>query len=181
LVLLSRYPLENLSFRELMPQAGFFEHRVVLHATALTPWGDVDVFVTHLTNGDPGVNREQAESLKVFVDDTGSDLAVISGDFNAGDDSPQIGSLSRVWVDAYRRVNPEGDGATCCIDTLSQGPGDLLEKRIDYVFIATSSGVAANVIQASILFDEPYITSGGWLWASDHAGLVVDLAVVPKE
>jgi len=65
-VILSRYPLLDLDSTELKPGARFLEHRVVLKATVDSPAGAVDVFVTHLTNGDPDVNRHQAQALKAL-------------------------------------------------------------------------------------------------------------------
>lgn len=68
--ILSRYLLENDSFIELEPQASFFEHRIALRATAVTPWGEVGVIVTHLTNSSPKTNYDQTVPLKRFVGHT---------------------------------------------------------------------------------------------------------------
>ena len=132
--ILSRYPLRDVMFAELEPRAGFFEHRVVLGATAVTPLGDVRVFVTHLTNGRPEVNRAQASALMALVGATGQGPAVVAGDFNATEDSPQIKAITSAWVDTYRAAHPDDNGHTCCVDDLSRGPGEPLEKRIEAVY-----------------------------------------------
>jgi len=179
--ILSRYPLRDAGSAELLPRAGFFEHRVALRATALTPWGDVRVFVAHLTNGDAQINAEQAAALQRFVQASGDGgyggyrLAVIAGDFNAREDSPQIQALAAAWTDTYRAVHPADPGYTCCIDDFAQGPEESLEKRIDYLFLAQGEEPAASVVDSRPVFDEPFPIAGGWQWASDHVGLLAEI------
>lgn len=174
--ILSRFPLKDPDFAELDPQAGFFEHRVVLHATATTPWGDVRVFVTHLTDGDPESNRAQAASLLSLVADTGTGPAIVAGDFNATEDSPQIEAITHAWTDTFRAAHPEDDGFTCCIDNLNKAPEkNGLEKRIDYVFLVPGSDKEARVLSSQRLLDRPLSTADGWQWASDHVGLLTSV------
>jgi len=173
--ILSRYPLHGATFVELQPRAGFFEHRVVLRAVAATPWGDVPVFVTHLTHGDPAVNQGQAATLIAFVESFGDELSLVAGDFNAVADSPQIEAIAGRWLDAYRAASPGDPGSTCCVDDLSAGPGEPLEKRIDYLFLA--HGRAEQVVSSQLAFDRPARDGDRWLWASDHIGLLVTLAL----
>jgi len=175
--ILSRYPLKDPTFVELEPQAGFFEHRVVLHATATTPSGDVGVFVTHLTNGDPDANLNQAASLMGFVGALGSGLSIVAGDFNAKEDSPQIKILTHQWVDTHRVANPNDEGLTCCIDNLAGGPTEPLEERIDYVFLVPQARQGVKVHSAQRVLDQPFQVSGGWQWASDHVGLLTAIEI----
>ncbi len=177
--ILSRFPLDEVRITELKPQAGFFEHRVVLEATASTPWGDVRVFVTHLTNGSPEVNRAQAESLMAFVAVRGEGAAIVAGDFNATEDSPQIVAITDEWVDTYRVANLVEDGLTCCVDNLSFGPEEPLEERIDYVFLVPDEERVARVASSRRVLDTPFESAGGWLWASDHVGLLTAIRVTP--
>ena len=65
---------------DLYTSAGFFENRVALQATAITPWGDLRIISTHLTHGDPAVNEAQAASLIAFVDDNASGSAPSQSD-----------------------------------------------------------------------------------------------------
>ncbi len=173
--ILSRFPLKDAGFLTLRPRAGFFEHRVALHATAVTPWGDVDLFATHLTTGGAEVNQAQVASLRAFVEETGSAAALVGGDFNARENSPQIEALARRWFDTFRGANPGDPGLTCCIDDLSQGPGEPLEKRIDYLFLVPRSAQGFRLKAAWRVLDQPAWTADGWQWASDHVGVLIEL------
>jgi endonuclease/exonuclease/phosphatase family metal-dependent hydrolase len=173
--ILSRYPLRDASFAELEPRAGLFEHRAVLQATARTPWGSVRVFVTHLTNGDAEINRAQTASLRGFVAAQGGGLAIVAGDFNATEDMPQIQALAGQWLDAHSIVDPDGEGPTCCVADISQGPEQRLVERIDYVFLVPEAGRVASVASMERVLDRPSRTPDGWLWASDHVGLVTTI------
>jgi endonuclease/exonuclease/phosphatase family metal-dependent hydrolase len=176
LAILSRYPIRQVDFAELLPRAGVFEHRVVLHAVIGAPQGDLEIFVTHLTNGDAQVNAAQAEDLRRYIEATRAGPAIVAGDFNAREDEPQIQSLAPAWVDAYRLAQPEDAGRTCCIDDLTAGPAEPLEARIDYIFLAPGADPGYTLVRARRVLDEPYPSGGGWLWASDHVGLLVEVA-----
>ncbi len=172
--ILSRYPLKDPEYVELEPRAAFFEHRMVLRATAETPWGDVDVFVTHLTHGEPQVNGGQATALRELVSSAGSNPALVAGDFNATEDSPQIQELAQGWVDLYRAAHPGRPGWTCCVDDPSAGAEEALEKRIDYLFWVPR-GTQIPEVLARLVMDKPFPWAGGLLWPSDHVGVLADL------
>jgi endonuclease/exonuclease/phosphatase family metal-dependent hydrolase len=169
--ILSRYPLRDLSFTELQPGAGLFEHRVVLGATVDPPEGELRVSVTHLTNGDPEVNRAQAEALMICVRSHSEGLAVVAGDFNARKDSPQIQAISRQAVDTFRPTQPQRAGNTCCLDDLSSASSESLGERIDYIFLLASPQHNLRAPTCELILDRPHWTPRGWLWTSDHAGL----------
>jgi len=175
--ILSRYPLLDVAFQELLPRAGFLEHRVVLAATADTPWGQVRVFVTHLTNGEPEVNRAQAESLMRFVTTRAEGIGIITGDFNATEESAQIKAITTQVVDSYRAVHPDDPGFTCCIDDLASSFAEPLEERIDYVFLLAEPQGGANVVSCHRVLDQPFQISGRWQRASDHLGLLAAIAI----
>jgi len=180
--ILSRYPLRDTTATGLAPRAGIFEHRVALQATAVTPWGDLCVVSTHLTHGDPAVNETQAASLIAFVDPDGPSgpSGVVAGDFNAREDSPQIQALrAEGWIDTYRATHPDDPGATCCIDDLTD-PGQSLDKRIDYIFFIPGDS-SIKVLDSRVIFDQPAPSGDGWLWASDHAGLLTTLSGAPAQ
>ena len=144
---------------------------MVLHATAATPWGDMRVYATHLTSGHPADNPGQAASLQAFVESTGSGPAIVGGDFNAKEDSPQIQALAKVWLDTYRVANPGDAGWTCCIDNLT-AESDTRNERIDYLFLVPGPGGGASVVSSVRVLNQPVQTADGWLWASDHVGLL---------
>jgi endonuclease/exonuclease/phosphatase family metal-dependent hydrolase len=151
----SRYPLKDVSFQELQPRAGLFEHRVVVGATAVTPGGEVRVFATHLTNGDPGFNRAQAESLLTFVRSHTEGVAIIAGDFNAREDSPQIRAIGQQAIDTCQATRPQQTGNTCCFDDLSSGPSESLEERIDYIFLFASPQDDLRAPSCELVLDRP--------------------------
>lgn len=183
--ILSRYPLHDPAFVQLRPRAGFFEHRMALHAVVAAPGGDVAVFVTHLTHGEAQVNAAQAADLQAFVDETLGAAgtvagAVICGDFNATADSPQIRTLTATWIDTFRAAQPNAEGHTCCVDKAALSGALALEqrlsRRIDYVFVRPVSAATLVVQDARTLFDAPVAVGNDWQWVSDHAGLLVELA-----
>jgi endonuclease/exonuclease/phosphatase family metal-dependent hydrolase len=177
--ILSRYPLKNPSNLELKPKNGFFEHRVVLHAIAETWLGEVDLFVTHLTQGEAEINRRQSVALMDFVELRDPGFAIIAGDFNAKPESPQIQELQSTWIDAYVIANPGDEGYTCCIDNLVQQDARLT-KRIDYIFlVGVDNAPRIEIVQRA--FTQPVEVDIGWLWASDHVGLMVDLEEGPED
>jgi endonuclease/exonuclease/phosphatase family metal-dependent hydrolase len=177
--ILSRYPLSDPFGEELKPTAGFFQHRVVLKATAATPNGKLDVYVTHLTHNNPEANQAQAAALKMLVERTARNPAIVAGDLNAKPGSPQIELLVPAWVDSYRAANPDQPGFTCCVDDLTAKDGGRptgpLVERIDYVFLVPGAGREVRVKSAARIFDKPFPVDNGWLWASDHAGLLVEV------
>ena len=170
--ILSRFPLKGAMFTELQPRAGLFESRVTLAAKAVTPWGEVTFFVVHLTDKVPKVNAGQAEDLRSFVEAHTSGPALVAGDFNAREDTPQIKQLTSVWDDTYRAAHANDTGLTCCIDDLKANPGEPLEERIDYIFLVHDSG---KIISVEHVFNHPFKVGDGWQWASDHAGLMVEI------
>jgi endonuclease/exonuclease/phosphatase family metal-dependent hydrolase len=177
--ILSRFPLSDPIGEELTPSAGPFQHRVVLKATAAAPSGEIDVYVTHLTHNNPEANRAQAAVLQAMVERTARHPAIVAGDLNARPDSPQIERLASVWSDSYRLANPDEAGFTCCVDDLAARDGgrsaDPLGERIDYLFLVPGAGEAMQVQSATRVFDEAFSVADGWLWASDHAGLLVEV------
>jgi len=169
--ILSRYPLRDVTFRELEPRAAFFEHRVVLRATALTPQGEVTLYVTHLTHGDPAVNQAQFASLKAYVDQTSTETSIVAGDLNATEDILRDAAIG--WTDTYRAARPDERGDTCCIEDLMRSDRTLT-KRIDYLYLA-SSAEEVHIVDSRLVLDQPVRSGESWLWASDHVGVLTTL------
>jgi endonuclease/exonuclease/phosphatase family metal-dependent hydrolase len=109
---------------------------------------------------------------------------ILCGDFNAEPDSDEIRFLSGLtmlegrttfYQDAWR-VAGEGPGYTQ--DWRANRIAASLNvprKRIDYVFVGDPflrKGTAGRVLSAALVFDVPLTA----VLASDHAGLVVDVA-----
>jgi len=170
--ILSRFPLKDVAFTELQPRMGFFESRVSMSVSAITPLGKLSLFVVHLTDKDPRVREGQVASLKQFVETHTDGHAVVAGDFNSREDSPSIKGLSADWNDTFRTLHPADPGLTCCIDDLHAGPQEPLEERIDYIFLLPKE---SQVVSARKVFDQPYRVDSGWQWASDHIGLFIEI------
>ncbi len=177
--ILSRYPLTHLESQELLPREGIFKHRVILHAIVLTHMGDVDLYVTHLTNGEASLNIQQSKHLVNFVQSPMGAFAVIAGDFNAKPNSPQIQELPSDWIDTYPAANLIGNGYTCCVENLLREDATL-KKRIDYIFLLPSE-LDVIIHSAKLVFNQPYDFRGEWLWVSDHLGLMIDLVKGSQE
>jgi endonuclease/exonuclease/phosphatase family metal-dependent hydrolase len=107
---------------------------------------------------------------------TGGGPAIVAGDLNARETSPQIQLLANGWIDAHLVASSAGGEATCCFDELTKGPGEPLTKRIDYLFIVPGTGAESlRPASAQRVFDKPFPVGDGWLHASDHAGLLVEV------
>jgi len=178
--ILSRYPLVDVRWVELQPAAGWFENRVALAAQVETPLGRLWVVSTHLTTGQDAVKAGQSAALIQFVEALGGP-ALVGGDFNR-DPAGLALEASPPWDDPLSRLNPGQGRLTCCIDerqSRAEGP----EKAIDAILVAGGlPGLEAagwRVIAAQRVFDRPFETPAGWLWLSDHLGVLVDLEEVP--
>lgn len=55
---------------------------------------------------------------------------------------------------------------------LTPAPGEPLEERIDYQFLA---GGSARIMRVELAFNQPADLEGEWQWPSDHIGLLVEL------
>jgi endonuclease/exonuclease/phosphatase family metal-dependent hydrolase len=173
--ILSRYPITNLEYKELQPKAGLFENRVVLHGKVVSPIGDIYLFVTHLTNGETEINLQQSQALLEFVNEIRGEYNLIAGDFNAQPESPQIQMITQDWIDPKETI-PTYNEFTCCAIVFSQSPSDPYRKRIDYIFISNNL-VIHDLVRA---FDQPVEVEEGWLWPSDHAGLLIEFSLIPS-
>ncbi len=173
--ILSRYPLKGTDFVELQPQPWFFEHRVALKATVVSPGGELDVVVAHLTLIDEDHNARQMQSLQVFVAGFDPGPVVVAGDFNTEERSAKMRTLPASWVDAYRAANPIAEGPTCCIGDLTGGPGEAPTRRIDYLFLISRGDGQMVLRTARRVFDQPFPNPDGWQWVSDHMGVMADI------
>lgn len=174
--ILSRFPLEEAGVQELPPRPAPFEHRIALHATVQTPLGPLAIVSVHLTTQDhPEANTQEAAFLARWVRALPAHPAVIAGDFNATPDMPQIQLLRSEWLDAWQKVHLDEEGRTCCVESLTAGPEETMEKRIDYLFLVERE-VGLRVAEAELAFHRPQWLEGHWLWPSDHVGLFAVLA-----
>jgi endonuclease/exonuclease/phosphatase family metal-dependent hydrolase len=131
----------------------------------------------------------QAVTCARFVDDLVGDRAVhvvLAGDFDDTPDSAGIRfwtgrqSLQQTGVayrDAWDAVHPGAAGHTFTPANPLVPAGEMaleLGRRIDYVMVRCAThGPTLEVAECRLAFDEPV----DGVWASDHFGVVADLAV----
>ncbi|MBN2549049.1 MAG: hypothetical protein JXB15_07830 [Anaerolineales bacterium] len=179
--ILSRYPLTVLEWVELKPAAGWFENRVALAAQTQTPYGPLWLVSTHLTTQDGEVEAGQSEALISFVASLEGSLVLVGGDFNR-DPAVLAQEATPPWDDPLGRLQPGPDRLTCCIDD-RQAAAEDVEKAIDAILIA--GGLPAleaagwRVATANRVFNQPILTIQGWLWLSDHIGVLLELERIP--
>ena len=191
--ILSRHPIAGAAARRLAADRPvvrdlhgyrFVEQRVALRGTILTPdGGPLDVFGVHLTDAPPAdgrvPRREQTEDFERFVAErpAAGRPAIVAGDFNAPPDADEIGWLaSRGFRDLC------GDGAKATNDRNDrdlEARADTSDQRIDYVFALSPADAEIRVVDARLFLAAAAVTpGGGWLWASDHNGVLVDLELM---
>jgi endonuclease/exonuclease/phosphatase family metal-dependent hydrolase len=200
--ILSRWPIERSGYRRLplAPGAAGFLTAVPWELVHVRTAG-LDVFACHLAAAPQDGLHRRAQVLEIdrYVREVRGDLdappagvghtrsampAILCGDFNAEPESDEIRFLSSLtaidgrttfWQDAWRVA---GDGPGLTQDWRTNPIAAALNvhrKRIDYVFVGDPflrDGGAGRVLAAEVAFDEP-LTG---VLASDHAGLVVDVA-----
>jgi endonuclease/exonuclease/phosphatase family metal-dependent hydrolase len=160
--------------------------RAVHRVTVETGRGRLHLYNAHLngTAFDPEGAVEEIETVLAFIDATaGDEPVVLAGDFNAEPDDPSIAALRDAgFVDAMA----EAGDATCASAgdpgcTASTTPlgeeGNRADRRIDYVFVRPGAEGDARPAEATPFLNQPAPVEGGVLWASDHIGLRVRLAL----
>lgn len=114
--------------------------------------------------------------------------AVVLGDFDATPDAASVlfwrgrrslGGVSVCYQDAWETVRPTEPGLTFSAENRLVAAGEVataVSRRIDYVLVrAGRHGALLQVLRCDRLLDQPV----GGVWASDHYGVVADLAVPP--
>jgi endonuclease/exonuclease/phosphatase family metal-dependent hydrolase len=134
-----------------------------------------------LSHRDDTINAAQLATLVSYLKSIPSDLAILAGDFNAEEDSPQIKQLMGEWTDTYRLIHPLDAGLTCCIEELEDPDANALDLRIDYLFVRHGADFDFQIKSSDLAFSHPYPTQEGYLWASDHFGVWADLELVPGD
>ncbi len=133
LAIFSRFPIGKPRLAQLSDQKNPFYRRIALGASVHTHSGIFLAFSAHLAINSRK-NRTQFSRLKTWVDDqSGNVPAVIGGDFNAREQSPQIRYAQNSWSDSFREINPQDEGYTHEL----QWPwgGNIKKSRLDYLFL----------------------------------------------
>ena len=149
-------------------------------------WADVEAggtrfrFVTtHLESEDPAVTHAQAVELLTGPAAATAEPVVIAGDLNSDADPPDPayavltgGGFGDTW-------RPEaGPGWTFGLTEAVDDAEPSFERRIDYVLVRGLPPRQLEQSRAEVTGDEPPDRDPATgLWPSDHAGLVVRLAI----
>lgn len=195
----SRWPLGEVREVDLnvTPRTGDFAHTTLLaEVFAPEPIGLL-LFVNHLPSWQLTFERERelqtvaaGQAIEDFV--KGRDMhVVLAGDLDATPDSASVrfwcglqslDGTSVCYRDAWGSTHPGEPGhtftATNPLVTAENEDWALeLGRRIDYVMVrCVEYGPTLGVRACERIFDEPV----DGVWASDHFGVVADLAVPPR-
>ena len=135
---------------------------------------------THLEAFSNDVRKAQAAELIAVLEDENLPL-IVAGDFNSdaaappGDPSRAVYEMlvSQGYADAWR--GEPGTGATCCQAADLRNAESSLSERIDHVFIRNID--PSSVLMTATVGDHSSDRVPSGLWPSDHAGVVIHLAV----
>lgn len=134
------------------------------------------------------VEREQqARRAALAVErHAGDGPAVVLGDFDATPDTASMSfwrgrrsldGVSVCYQDAWETARPDELGFTFSAENPLVRAGEVataVSRRIDYVLIrAGRHGALLEVVRCDRFLDQP----AGGVWASDHYGVVADLAI----
>ncbi|CAM5689437.1 hypothetical protein STENM223S_02861 [Streptomyces tendae] len=177
---LSRWPVVERAVLRLPAPAEMDDGRLAAYARLDAPGRRVPFFTVHLTSGGRAraVRLEQAEALAEFVDrhrDGTAHPAVVTGDFNARPESPEVRLLRAAGLrDAWALADPDEPSGTW--DTanpyVAHADGEP-SVRIDYVRVGPPGpGGLGRVLAVRRAGAGPV----DGVWPSDHAAVVADLA-----
>ena len=190
----SRWPLGEVREVDLnvTPRTGDFPcTTLIAEVRAPDPVGPL-LFVNHLPSYQLGfeVERElQAVAAARFVEELVGRRrmhVVLAGDFDADPDAASVrfwcgrqslGGMSVCYRDAWESTQPGDPGHTYTPHNPLVATPDWPFRRIDYIFVRCADyGPTLEVSSCARIFDEPI----DGVWASDHFGVVADLALPPR-
>jgi endonuclease/exonuclease/phosphatase family metal-dependent hydrolase len=188
----SRWPLDDVREVDLhvTPRtADFAATTLVAEILAPDPFGPL-VFANHVPNWQLDFERErelQAAAAVRFLEELvgGRDLhVVLAGDFTAGPDAASVRLVSGrqsledtsvCYRDAWEASHPGDPGDTFTPGNPLVADWDWPFRRLDYIFVRCGEhgGPTLAISACARIFHEPV----DGVWASDHFGVVADLAV----
>jgi poly(A) polymerase len=180
-VLLSRFPFASLS------QSVFSRDKRIIAGELALRGGPLWVATLHLTsNRDPSADKARAAQIRVLLDrarwieahgNNSPDL-LVAGDFNFGDDAPEVRTFAEAgFTDAWTTLHPGDPGFSYdpsrnALAALMSHSGQC--KRFDRVLVRSASG-RLTPRQMSFFGEEPLSgrpsPGGDRLFVSDHFGL----------
>jgi len=193
----SRWPLGDVQEEALRPTArvdpGQLAGRIAV-AEVLAPEPVGKLLLAHhkpsIWLGHEHERELQAAAAARFIERSAVDLeaghVVLAGDFDAAPDSAgvrfwrglqSLGGASVCYQDAWESGQPREEGHTFSPRNPLVAGGNWRSesgRRIDYVMVRCGRrGPTLDVAACERVFDQPV----GGVWASDHFGVVADLAI----
>ncbi len=180
LVLLSRYPIENVEYRELprsnlRPRFGLvarIRYREQLVSVA-------NVHLESLLEMGP-LRRQQLENLLPMLKDDPHTLVL--GDFNFGDGEPEEAVVAGDFKDLWPFLRPGHPGLTWDMDRswMARRYAFAGEKsrRLDRILVRSTDWKPLDV---RIIGDRPVPQGRGHFFGSDHFGVLGTLALLPED
>jgi endonuclease/exonuclease/phosphatase family metal-dependent hydrolase len=104
---------------------------------------------------------------------------LLAGDFNDVPDSQTIATILGAGFTDLWRAAGDGPGYTNDRDDIElESPHGATNQRIDYLFFRPGAARDFEIGDARLFLDRPRRTDdGGWLWSSDHVGVIATLAL----
>jgi poly(A) polymerase len=180
-VLLSRFPFASLS------QSVFSRDKRIIAGELALSGGPLWVATLHLTsNRDPSADKARAAQIRVLLDRArwvethGHDAPdlLVAGDFNFGDDAPEVRTFAEAgFTDVWTTLHPGDPGFSYdpsrnALAALMTHSGQ--RQRFDRVLVRSASG-RLTPRQVSFFGEEPLSgrpsPGGDPLFVSDHFGL----------
>lgn len=161
------------------------DDRVAIHARyGVAPGLELDAYATHLTDRNEqaeglAIRLMQARELLEWVQRTSrpENPVLIGGDFNDVPGSDTIRTLTaNGFIDLHHAAGI-GPGYTNDRNDLDiEAEQARPNQRIDYIFFRPGRGRKFAIKSVQLFLDRPSAEAGGgWLWASDHFGVLARL------
>jgi endonuclease/exonuclease/phosphatase family metal-dependent hydrolase len=167
LAILGRFPLGEISLRQLGRSRNPWVRRAALAAVVRTPFGDTLAVSAHLALR-PSANATQIKALRAWVEALSrGGIAVVGGDFNAPEGRPEVEQTRLAWTDTFRATHPDAEAFTHA----GGAPWRRWSRprRLDYVFLVQPRETPWRVLDAGHV-DAPAAPH------SDHRAVLARLA-----
>ncbi len=191
LVIFSKYPLEKSTYKGFSNRGSIKSTSVAMHLirngmlsvqlkdlpvtiinTHLTPNTDIDWDENNRFSKYLASQLSQVASLVQREKLKGNDT-ILTGDFNVPPDS----TLYEEFIESSQMLDLFSDMDRPTYHD-SYLPETKLPRRIDYIFIPSSSKRIRHVSSAYIL-EKPVMIQGDYMYLSDHKGVMTELVITP--
>jgi len=176
--ILSRFPITSSDVHNLPRCKKWLEPRILLQATLSTIWGPLHVFSTHTGRE---IECQMERVGEIVRDHLAAGPSLLMGDFNTPETSRVLTTLRKEagFIDAFRIVNPERNGAT--VWQRIESPQSTASRRVDFILLLNGRDSTASVRSSRVVLDRPgQLPDGNPLWPSDHYGVLAEFDIPPN-